>query len=49
VVDRAVRAGARTLLRCTHRAFGDIDDETTQGYRSGWGEVLAALREAVGE
>ena len=41
--------GARTLLRCTHRAFGDIDDETAQGYRSGWGEVLAALREAVGE
>lgn len=37
----------RTLLRYAHRAFGDIDDETAQGYTSGWGEVLAALREAV--
>jgi DNA-binding transcriptional ArsR family regulator/uncharacterized protein YndB with AHSA1/START domain len=39
--------GARTVLRCTHRAFGDIDEETRRGYTEGWTEVLAALTHAV--
>lgn len=41
--------GGRTVLRYSHRAFGDISEETRQGYTSGWGEVLEALRAAVGE
>ena len=39
----------QTVLRYSHRAFGDIDEETRQGYTSGWGEVLEALIAAVGE
>jgi DNA-binding transcriptional ArsR family regulator/uncharacterized protein YndB with AHSA1/START domain len=34
----------RTVLRGTHRAFGDIDEETEQGYRNGWGEVYSAFQ-----
>jgi DNA-binding transcriptional ArsR family regulator/uncharacterized protein YndB with AHSA1/START domain len=41
--------GGRTVLHGTHRAFGDISEETAQGYTEGWTEVYAALREAVGE
>ena len=32
-----------TRVRVTHRAFGDIDEETRRGYTEGWREVLAAL------
>jgi DNA-binding transcriptional ArsR family regulator len=42
-------AGAdATLLKGTHRAFGDISDEAVAGYTEGWGEVYAALREYLG-
>ena len=37
----------RTVLRYSHRAFGDISPETVQGYTSGWGEVLDALKGAI--
>jgi DNA-binding transcriptional ArsR family regulator/uncharacterized protein YndB with AHSA1/START domain len=43
-----VEAGSGTLLRGTHRAFGDIDDETKHRYTEGWGEVNAALRDYLG-
>jgi DNA-binding transcriptional ArsR family regulator/uncharacterized protein YndB with AHSA1/START domain len=33
-----------TRLRCSHRAFGDIDEQTRAAYAEGWGEVMAALR-----
>lgn len=38
----------RTVLSGTHRAFGDISDETRQGYTEGWGEVYGALRAYLG-
>jgi uncharacterized protein YndB with AHSA1/START domain len=38
----------RTLLRYSHRAFGEISDEQRQGYTEGWGDVLAALRRELG-
>lgn len=41
--------GGRTVLRYAHKAFGDIDEETVEGYTSGWGGVLQALIDAVGE
>ena len=41
--------GGRTVLRYSHRAFGEIDEETRDEYAAGWREVLAALTEAVGE
>jgi hypothetical protein len=31
------------VLRCTHRAFGDISDETVAGYVTGWPAVTDAL------
>jgi DNA-binding transcriptional ArsR family regulator/uncharacterized protein YndB with AHSA1/START domain len=40
--------GATTVLSGTHRAFGDIDEETRAGYTEGWGEVYAALRDHLG-
>lgn len=44
-----VEAGTdTTLLKGTHRAFGDISEETRQGYTEGWGEVYGALREYLG-
>ena len=39
--------GGRTVLRYAHQAFGDISEETAQGYRDGWVEVLDALKAAV--
>lgn len=39
--------GDGTVLRGTHRAFGDISEETRAGYTSGWGEVWEALRASV--
>jgi len=41
--------GAGTRVRGSHRAFGDIDEETRASYTSGWGEVTAALRGFLGE
>lgn len=41
------RDGA-TLIRKSHRAFGDFDDETRQGYTSGWVEVLDTLKRYLG-
>jgi uncharacterized protein YndB with AHSA1/START domain len=35
--------GEHTVLRCTHRAFGDISDETVAGYVTGWPAVTDAL------
>ena len=35
--------GDGTLLKGSHRAFGDIDEETRAGYTAGWTEVHAAL------
>lgn len=40
--------GDATVLTGTHRAFGDIDEETRAGYTQGWGEVYAALRGHLG-
>jgi DNA-binding transcriptional ArsR family regulator/uncharacterized protein YndB with AHSA1/START domain len=40
--------GDATLLKGTHRAFGDIDEETRARYTAGWGEVYAALRSFLG-
>jgi uncharacterized protein YndB with AHSA1/START domain len=37
-----------TLVRKTHRAFGDIDEETREGYTSGWRQVLEALQSYLG-
>jgi uncharacterized protein YndB with AHSA1/START domain len=37
-----------TLVRKSHRAFGDIDEETRQSYTSGWVEVLEALKRYLG-
>jgi len=42
-----VEDGSGTLLKGTHRAFGDIDEEARASYTSGWGEVFEALRAAV--
>ena len=44
-----VEQDGRTVLKFSHRAFGDIDEETRAAYTSGWTEVLAALDSAVGE
>jgi DNA-binding transcriptional ArsR family regulator/uncharacterized protein YndB with AHSA1/START domain len=40
--------GDETVLSCTHRAFGDIDEETRQGYTAGWADVYAALAAYLG-
>ena len=40
--------GAGTLLRATHRAFGDIPPDTAEAYRNGWREVFDALRRELG-
>lgn len=40
--------GGGTLVRKTHRAFGDIDEDTRQSYTSGWREVLEALQRYLG-
>lgn len=45
--DLAEGPDGRTVLSYTHRAFGDVSEETARGYTSGWGEVLEALRAAV--
>ena len=37
-----------TLVRESHRAFGDIDEDTRQAYTSGWREVLEALQRYLG-
>jgi uncharacterized protein YndB with AHSA1/START domain/DNA-binding transcriptional ArsR family regulator len=37
-----------TLVRQTHRAFGDIDEETRQEYTAGWRQVLDALQRHLG-
>lgn len=40
--------GDGTLLRLSHRAFGDIDDETRDNYESGWQMLLnQALKQYV--
>lgn len=36
-----------TRVRVTHRAFGDIDEPTRQGYAGGWREVLDTLARHV--
>lgn len=38
----------RTIVRGSHRAFGDIDDDTAAGYTQGWGLVYRALVEHIG-
>jgi DNA-binding transcriptional ArsR family regulator len=43
-----VEDGDATVLEYSHRAFGDIDDETRERYTHGWGEVFAALRHELG-
>lgn len=40
--------GGTTVVKYTHRGFGDIDDETRESYRNGWGDVFAALRRDLG-
>ncbi len=37
-----------TLVRLSHRAFGDIDDETRGAYSEGWVEVFGALKAHLG-
>jgi DNA-binding transcriptional ArsR family regulator/uncharacterized protein YndB with AHSA1/START domain len=37
-----------TLVRLSHRAFGDIDDETRASYTEGWLGVLDALKAPLG-
>jgi uncharacterized protein YndB with AHSA1/START domain len=37
-----------TLVRKSHRAFGDIDEETRQSYTAGWRQVLEALQRYLG-
>jgi uncharacterized protein YndB with AHSA1/START domain len=39
---------AGTLVRKTHRAFGDIDEETRESYTAGWKQVLEALQRYLG-
>ncbi|HVF06370.1 MAG TPA: metalloregulator ArsR/SmtB family transcription factor [Frankiaceae bacterium] len=46
-LDLAERDG-RTVLRYSHRAFGEIDEETRASYTAGWPEVIGALRTALG-
>lgn len=36
-------AGAGSVVRWSHRAFGDVSVETRDGYATGWAEVVAAL------
>ena len=40
-------SGSGTVLALTHRAFGDVSEETRAGYTAGWVEVLDALRAFV--
>lgn len=40
--------GEGTVLKYAHRGFGDISEETRQGYTEGWGEVFDALRRELG-
>ena len=37
-----------TLLKLTHRAYGDIDEETRTGYTQGWGAIVEVLRSYLG-
>ena len=37
-----------TLVRLSHHAIGEIDDETRAAYQTGWGEVFDALRAHLG-
>ncbi len=34
----------RTTVHGSHRAFGDIDEDTAEDYTDGWGEVFGALK-----
>lgn len=43
-----VEDGDGTVVKGTHRAFGDISEQTRQGYTEGWGEVYAALLDHLG-
>jgi uncharacterized protein YndB with AHSA1/START domain len=44
-----VEAGPdRTVLRGSHRAFGDISDETREAYTQGWAGVYQALQDHLG-
>ncbi|HEU0130102.1 MAG TPA: metalloregulator ArsR/SmtB family transcription factor [Mycobacteriales bacterium] len=43
-----VAEGDATRLLGTHRAFGDVDEETRQAYTHGWGEVYDSLRGYLG-
>jgi DNA-binding transcriptional ArsR family regulator/uncharacterized protein YndB with AHSA1/START domain len=38
----------RTIVRGSHRAFGDIDDDTAAAYSQGWTEVYDALVQHIG-
>lgn len=40
--------GDSTVVKFSHRGFGDIDDDTRAAYSQGWGEVFAALRRDLG-
>jgi DNA-binding transcriptional ArsR family regulator/uncharacterized protein YndB with AHSA1/START domain len=40
--------GDHTVLKLSHRAFGDISDETRSAYEHGWRDVFAALRGELG-
>jgi DNA-binding transcriptional ArsR family regulator/uncharacterized protein YndB with AHSA1/START domain len=46
-IDLAEHDGG-TVVRLSHRAFGDIDDDTRTAYDQGWVEVLDALRAHLG-
>jgi DNA-binding transcriptional ArsR family regulator/uncharacterized protein YndB with AHSA1/START domain len=37
-----------TLVRQSHHAFGDIDEQARASYTEGWGEVIGALRAHLG-
>ncbi|HKE50995.1 MAG TPA: SRPBCC domain-containing protein, partial [Actinomycetes bacterium] len=40
--------GEQTVLKLTHRAYGDIDEETRIGYTEGWGEIVNVLNSYLG-
>ncbi len=41
-------AGDGSVVRWSHRAFGDVSEETQAGYKAGWDDVVAALARHLG-
>lgn len=47
-IELADEDEGRTRVHGSHRAFGDIDEDTSEEYIDGWGEVYNALRGYLG-